>query len=298
MARKKKNAELFCPEVCPHLETPALRDVDSLPYFCEKFSCFLGFNRGVLRCDACLGCARGIKETGLGLIGSIRHPNISPAYTKKAFSGMKAADQSRYVSLLSEHGPALGLPKSSVKRGTTAQWAKTLTQMLDVQEDVIKNAPSPQAAVASFLGVTPGALPDLMTRQVCQLLQNLLGILDHTEHYWMNEVLGHKDSMTKFVTRLKEMPKGHSFIANVRRELEEAFLKEIDRQKMAERRRALEQNRTEPQRRKDLQDRQYIQLQNEQLQREQQQREQQLEMQKERERQAVRQRRRQRTHER
>ena len=289
MVKERKNPELYCPDECPHLETPALRDVDSIPFFCEKFSCFLGFNQGVLRCDECSGCPRSIKETGLALIGAIRHPNISPLHTKQAFNCMSETDQKRYVALLLKHGPALGLPKSAVKKGTPEQWAKTLTQMLSAQEDVTKHAPSPEAAIASFLGVAPGSLPGLMTRQVCQLLQNLLGILDHTEHYWMNEVLSNRDSMTKFVKRLKEMPKGRSFVASVRRELEEAFLKEIERQKAVERGRMLGVQKTNLQRQ--LQDERRAQQQNEQLLREDQLREQ-------REQEAVRQLNRQRMHER
>ena len=238
--KKKTKPDLYCPDDCPHMETPALRDVNSLPFYCEKFDCFLGFNRGILRCDACSGCPRGIKETALSLIGAMRHPNISPLHTKQAFGHMTSEDQQRYVSLLLKHGPALGLTKPSVKSGDPTTWAQTLTQMLNVQEDVINHAPSPQAAVASFLGTTPDSFAGIMDRQVCQLLQNLLGILDNTERYWVREVLSNKEGMANFAKKLKDMPKGKSFVANVRRELEDAFKKEMARQKESERRRTRE----------------------------------------------------------
>ena len=235
MARKKRS-DMYCPEECPDLETPALRDVNSLPHFCERFSCFLGIDGSdrVLRCEDCSGCPRGLKNIGLDLISSIRHPNLDIVATKKAFACLSPKDQQRYVYLLLVKGPALGLPKSTVKSGTPEMWAQTLAQMLDVQEDIVRHAPSPQAAVASFLGTPPGSLPDFMTPQVCQLLQNLLGILDNTERYWMREVLSNKEGMSQFVKKMKDMPKGKSFVANVRRELEDAFKKEIIRQKEAE----------------------------------------------------------------
>ena len=253
--KKKTPKDIYCPDTCPHLETPALRDVNSIPYYCEKFCCFLGFDEKVLRCDSCSGCSRGIQETGLALISSIRHPNLSPIHTKKAFLCMEPKEQKRLVALLLEYGPAIALTKNTVSKGTPVTWAKVLTQMLNVQEDVINHAPSPQAAVASFLGVDPGTLPGFMTRQVCQLLQNLLGILDNTERYWLREVLSSKEGSQKFAQKLKEMPKGKSFVANVRRELEDAFKKELERQKDPKRKlriplsiqRAEEQQRREEQ---------------------------------------------------
>ena len=83
----------------------------------------------------------------------------------------------------------------------------------------------------------------------------------------MNEVLSNRDSMTKFVKRLKEMPKGRSFVASVRRELEEAFMKEMERQKTLEQRRMLGMQKTDYQRR---QEEQRIQQQHDQMLREQQ----------------------------
>ena len=85
------------------------------------------------------------------------------------------------------------------------------------------------------------------------------------------------------------MPKGRSFVASVRRELEEAFMKEIERQKAVERGRMLGMQKTNLQRQ--LQDERRAQQQNEQLLREDQLREQ-------REQEAVRQLNRQRMHER
>jgi len=216
--------ESQCPVNCPFLTSRAFLP-KTMPFYCEKYSTFLGMNvaKRVVKCAACVGKKQNIVEWGLALLEAQFLPQGQINQMKQAFLEMPSASQKTFVSILSQIGcqlvqdPDVNINPFTLMRVAQHAWLAARRR---------EEAPEAQAFM-KFLDVVGGGT-DPIDGITKTLLSNLFQVLDGTEKSMLLTVMENPKNLEAFLKSFKNTPRDSDLLRNFRALLYESHQRLLD----------------------------------------------------------------------
>ena len=206
-----------CPTNCPFLEIRSFLP-DTLPFYCEKYSSFLGMTpaKKVVKCPLCFGENVTVQQRGLELLETVQ---VHTAEFKKAFLGMRPGDQQKLVDILSQSGIQVNCGKQKTITPVTL-----LAEVMRLSYERKKREQSPE--VQEFLKLLDviGTDGEPMDITVKTLLSNLFQVLDNSEKGMLLSVLENPARAKAFLDVFSKMPRDQNLLKNFR-----MFLYDMDK---------------------------------------------------------------------
>lgn len=198
-----------CPTNCPFLGIRSFLP-DTLPFYCEKYSIFLGMNpaKKVVKCPLCLGTGVNVQQQGLELLEPFSS-HVSDL--KQAFLKMRPADQQKFVNIMEQSGLHFQWPAGKIITPVTL-----LTEVTRLWFEKKKQEQSPE--VQEFLKLLDviGTEGDPMDPVTKTLLSNLFQVLDNSEKGMLLAVLENPGRAKVFLDLFSKMPHDQNLLKNFR----------------------------------------------------------------------------------
>ena len=203
---EKKNE---CPTNCPFLGIRSYLP-ESLPFCCEKYNVYLGMSpaKKVLKCPLCLGINVDVQQQGLELLEA---NSAHVADFKRAFLGMRLADQQKLVSILVQSGIQISWPQ-----GKMITPVNLLAEVTRLFYDKKKREQSPEVQEFVKLLDVIDTDGDPMSPATKTLLSNLFQVLDNSEKGMLLAVLENPARAKNFLDLFVKVPKDQNLLKNFR----------------------------------------------------------------------------------
>ena len=225
-----------CAKNCPFLEINYLEAIQKIPYHCELFDSFLGFDGNVLRCSECLGQQHSIQEEGLNFINAFHDNSINKSITKISFIKLLPNLQKQFVRFIKRVGKPVGVPNylDFSKQISLEKLQKVLLQEIQRKNNQEKYQKEEKEELEIILKKQTDVFPQDLDSKTCKLILSLFYVLDTSERAILLQILKNPNTLSLFLQKLKFMKKDSSLIASVRIELErilpQATLENISRE--------------------------------------------------------------------
>lgn len=198
-----------CPTNCPFLEIRSFLP-ESLPFFCEKYSTYLGMTpaKKVVKCPLCLGVSISISQQGLELLETAftRTPEL-----KKAFLKMYPRDQQKLVDILAQSGIQINWEKQKAVTPVSL-----LAEVIRLFYEKKKREQSPEVQEFLKLLEVIGTEGDPMNSSTKTLLSNLFQVLDNSEKGMLLVILENPVRAKAFLEVFSKMPHDQNLLKNFR----------------------------------------------------------------------------------
>lgn len=212
----------YCAKNCPFLEINYFEAMQRIPYHCELFDSFLGFDGNVLRCSECMGEQRSIREEGLNFINAFYDRSINKPVTKIGFAKLLPSFQRQFVGFLKRFGNPVGVPSyfEFSRQMGMEKLQKVLLQEMERKGNQLAYQDREKEELKFILKKQTDVFPEGLTSKTCKLILSLFAVLDSSERAVLLQILSNPNTLSKFLNKLKFMKKDNSLLASVRRELE------------------------------------------------------------------------------
>mgnify|MGYP003571358116 CR=1 FL=1 len=212
----------YCAKNCPFLEINYFEASQRIPYHCELFNSFLGFDGNVLRCSECVGEQRSIRDEGLNFINAFYDRSINKSFTKISFVKLLPNLQSQFVGFLKRFGHPVGVPSYldfSKNQMGIEKLQKVLLLEIERKSNQIKYETKEKEELEFILKKQTDVFPEGLSSKTCKLILSLFAALDSSERAMLLQVLSNPNTLMQFLQKLKFMKKDSGLIASVRLEL-------------------------------------------------------------------------------
>ncbi|MGN1091710.1 MAG: hypothetical protein ACI4RJ_04400 [Alphaproteobacteria bacterium] len=212
----------YCAKNCPFLEINYLEATEKIPYHCELFDSFLGFDGNVIRCSQCLGEQRSIREEGLNFINAFYDRTINKSVTKISFIKLLPNLQKQFVKFIEKFGKPVGIPNylDFSKQIGIEKLQHLLMQEMQRKNNQVHYENKEKEELKIILKTQTDAFPDDLDSKTCKLILGLFAVLDVSERAVLIQILKNPNTFSLFLRKLKFMKKDNNLIASVRIELE------------------------------------------------------------------------------